>query len=237
MELDTDMDMDTVRKNQMNNKITYLFRLCFVFTLLLISSTALSQNRRGISTFHFSPHYYLGASVGLNAFLADGYSEYGFSDCYGMSQYYQIGYNISEIIGLNINLSYSNHNWPATSANLNHKFTVQKLGVDMMFNLSNYLLMYNLSRKNDLSMGIGTGYLNREKSTFQNEYYGAFLRGIVQYNFRLTNILDLSVKGIVNIANENFNEKVIGRKIDVMPELLIGISYQNRKYGLRRWSN
>lgn len=207
-------------------------RVVFIIFIFSISFAVNSQIRRGISPFRFNPNMFIGADIGPNAFLADGFSEYGLNGSIGMSESVYLGFNIVEVLGVRILGSFSNMNWPTvTSAPNNNnikKFTTTSMTFEVLFNISNYFDIYNLNRPFDFSIFAGTGFIAREKSTFQNEYLGLVYKGGLKVDYRLNYKFDLSASIIGNIVNEQFNEYVVGRNFDAFPEIKIGLTYNIR---------
>lgn len=198
--------------------------------IIFISTVGFSQIRKGISAYNFISDLYIGGNIGPNAFFADGYSEYGFKGCYGLSESVFIGYNVSEELGLRAVASFAYLVWPGIqSQNLvEKKFPTQAVAVEAVYNLSNVFDIYNLNRKFDFSIFAGGGFISREKSTFNDEFINYVLRGGLQMDYRLSFKLDLSVHATMNVVDEKFNEKATGIPFDVFPELKVGLTYHMR---------
>ncbi|MFZ4583447.1 MAG: outer membrane beta-barrel protein [Paludibacter sp.] len=204
-----------------------------ILLILLIIISVLSvnaQRRSGISAYNFIPDFYIGGNIGPNAFLADGYSEYGFKGCYGLSESVFMGYNLSEILGVRALASFSNLTWPGVNSQniFEKKFSTMAMSVEAVYNFSNTFDIYNLNRPLDFSIFAGVGFISREKLTFNNEYLGYVVKGGLQLDYRLNFKLDLSAQADFNILDENFNEKSVGIPFDLVPEFKVGLTYHMR---------
>lgn len=204
-----------------------LFLLILVFASLIAVN---AQRRSGISAYNFISDVYVGGNIGPNAFLADGFSEYKFKGCYGLSESVFIGYNLSEVLGVRVLASFSNLTWPGiASRNIYEKqFSTMAMSVEAAYNFSNTFDIYNLNRPLDFSLFAGVGFISREKSTFNNEYLGYDIKGGMQLDYRLNFKLDLTLQADLHILDENFNEIGMGIPVDVVPELKVGVTYHMR---------
>ena len=203
----------------------------FIIILFFISViTVNAQRKSGISAFNFIPDFYIGGNFGPNAFFADGFSEYGFKGCYGLSESVFMGYNLSEIIGVRALASFSNLTWPGVHSQniIEKKFSTMAMSVEAIYNFSNTFDIYNLNRPLDFSIFAGIGFISREKSTFNNEYLGYVLKGGLQLDYRINFKLDLSAQANVNVLDEDFNEKIVGIPFDLVPEFKVGLTYHMR---------
>lgn len=205
-------------------------KIILLFFVFFVSTHGFAQIKTGVSAYNFISDLNIGGNIGPNAFLADGFSEYGFKGCYGLSESLFIGYNFSEEIGIRALASFSNFVWPGVnSINLyDKKFSTTAMSVEVVYNLSNVFDIYNLNRPFDFSLFAGGGFISREKSTFNNEYIGYLIKGGVQADYRLNFKWDLSVMALVNVLDEDFNEFIVGRKFDIFPELKVGLTYHMR---------
>lgn len=205
-------------------------KVLLLILVCLSLSGVKAQIRTGISAYNFISDMYLGGNIGANAFLADGYTEYRFKGCYGMSESLFIGYNFTEEFGMRALASFANFNWPGMISNniQAKKFGTTAISAEGLLNLSNLFDIYNLNRPLDFFVFAGGGFISREKSTFNNEYLGVFFKGGLQADYRLTFKLDLSVQAMINVMDEKFNEVAVGIPYDVFPELKVGLTYHMR---------
>ncbi len=201
--------------------------LIFIF-IFAISTTANSQIRRGISPYRFIPDMYIGANIGPNAFLGEGFSEYGFNGSIGVSESVFIGYNFMETFGARVIGSFSNMNWPKVSNSTVTKFSTMSMSLEMLLNVSNFFDIYNLNRPFDFSLFAGTGFITREKSSFQNEYFGLLYKGGIKADYRINYNFEINGSISGHIVSQKFSESIDGLKIDAFPELLIGVTYHIR---------
>lgn len=205
-------------------------RIFIVIFILVLTVQVNSQIRRGISPYRFSQDMYLGANIGPNAFLGDGFSEYGLNGCFGLSESVFIGYNLTETFGVRLMGAFGSMNWPGMPAvNVASKqFSTISMSVELLYNLSNVFDIYNLKRPLDISLFAGTGYINREKGSFLNEYLGLVYKAGIQADYRLNYKFDIHASLTGNIVGEQFNEYKVGRNFDAFPELKVGLTYHMR---------
>lgn len=205
-------------------------KVLLLILVCLSLSGVKAQIRTGVSAYNFISDMYIGGNVGANAFLADGFSEYGFKDCYGMSESLFIGYNFTDVFGMRALASFGNFNWPGMNGqNVSaKKFGTTAISGEGLLNLSNVFDTYNLNRPFDFLLFAGGGFISREKSTFDNEYLGIFAKAGLQADYRLTFKLDLSVQAMLNVLDEKFNERIVGIPFDIFPELKVGLTYHMR---------
>jgi len=149
-----------------------------------------------------------------------------------LSKSVYIGYNFLEILGVKVSGAFNNMVWPGiTSSGLNNnpkKFSTMSINFDILFNISNYFDRFNLRRPFDFQIFAGTGFINREKSTFLNEYFGMVYKAGFQADYRLNYKFDLNASFAGNIVSEQFNEYTVGRNFDAFPELMLGLTYHIR---------
>jgi hypothetical protein len=206
-------------------------RIIFIILILTISFAVNSQIKRGISPYRFNPDMYIGANIGPNAFLGDGFSEYGLNGAIGLSESIYLGYNIIEVLGVRVLGSFSDMNWPGILSNSQYQkknFSTISMSFEVLFNLSNYFDIYNLNRPFDFSIFAGTGFIAREKANFQNEFLGLVYKGGIQAAYRLNYKFELNASITGNIVGEQFNEYATGRKFDAFPEIMVGLTYHIR---------
>jgi hypothetical protein len=189
-----------------------------------------AQRQSGILAHIFISDAFVGANVGPNAFLADGFSEYGFKDCYGLSESVYLGYNLSKVLGVRMVASFSELNWPGIKSRridaVNFKTT--SMNVEAIYNLSTSFDDFNLNRPLDFSLFGGVGFISRERSEVNNEYLSFFIKGGVQLDYRLNYKCDLSVQANFNMLDERFNVEEFGIPFDLIPELKFGLTYHMR---------
>ncbi|MFZ4800087.1 MAG: hypothetical protein ACOYMA_21535, partial [Bacteroidia bacterium] len=185
-----------------------------------------AQRQTGVLAHIFISDVYVGANVGPNAFLADGFSEYGFKDCYGISESLFIGYNLTKDLGVRMVASFSNLNWPGIKSRKipAKNFHTKAMNVETIYNLSTTFDDFNLNRPLDFSMIAGVGFISREKTTNNNEYLSFFIKGGFQLDYRLNYKWDLSVQTNFNMLDERFNVEKFGRPFDLIPELKVGLT-------------
>ncbi len=205
-------------------------KIVFIISILAFPFFANSQIRKGVSPFRFNQDMYLGANIGPNAFLADGFSEYGLNGSIGLSESVFIGYNLTEVFGVRAMGAFSSMNWPGISSSQvsGIKFSTISMSFEALYNLSNTFDIYNLNRPFDVSLFGGVGYIAREKATFQNEYLGMLYKAGVQVDYRLNYKFDISATATGNIVGEAFNEYKVGRNFDAFPEIKLGLVYHIR---------
>lgn len=211
-----------------------IFILIFLSTVLSVEA----QRHSGVLAHIFIPDMYIGANIGPNAFLSDGFSEYGFKDCYGLSETMFFGFNLTEIVGVRMVAAFSELNWPGIEsrkiAGIN--FHTTALNVEGTYNLSTTFDNFNLNRPFDFSLFAGVGFISRERSTFKSEYISFFIKGGIQIDYRLNYKLDLSVQTNFNMLDERYNDQKFGRPFDLIPELKVGLTYHMRTNS-RRFRN
>jgi len=211
-------------------------RIFLIVLVIILSLEVNSQIRRGISPYRFNQNMYLGANIGPNAFLADGFSEYGFKGSIGLSQSVFVGYNFTELLSARAFGSFGQMNWPgvpsAGSLYPAISFSTMSMGMDVLLNVFNIFDTYNLKRPFELSIYAGSGIIAREKGEvekFDSEYIGMLYKGGIKADYRLNYSFELNLDITGNILNEKFSEKPeMGRKFDAFPEIKLGVTYQMR---------
>lgn len=202
-----------------------------LITLLVFSTTfGFSQIKRGISAFNFTSDIFVGGNIGPNAFLSEGFSDYGLTNSFGVSESFFIGKNFSERLGARAMISLATMNWPdlVSISSPVRKFSIQSLNAELLYNLSNQFGVYNLNRSVDYQLYVGGGVISRDKATFQNEYLGLMVKGGLQADVRLNFMWDININLGMTVVPEIFNEVVIGLPFELIPELKVGFTYHSR---------
>jgi len=120
-------------------------RIIIIVFIIVISIQVNSQIRRGVSPFRFNQHMYLGANIGPNAFLADGFSRYGFDGSIGLSESVYIGYNLTELLGARVLGTFGSINWSGIlSSDTPKHFSTMSMSFEALLNTSNFFEVYNL---------------------------------------------------------------------------------------------
>jgi len=209
-------------------------RIIIIVFIIVISIQVNSQIRRGVSPFRFNQHMYLGANIGPNAFLADGFSRYGFDGSIGLSESVYIGYNLTELLGARVLGTFGSINWPGIlSSDTPKHFSTMLMSFEALLNISNFFEVYNLKNPLDISIFAGAGVIAREKLTFDNEYIGLLLKGGINADYRLNYKYNINLSITGNIVNEKFNESDTGVPFDAFPEVKIGVTYSIRTGSIR----
>jgi len=202
--------------------------IILLFFTCVISAKA--QRQSGVLAHIFISDAYVGANIGPNAFLADGFSEYGFKGCYGLSESLFLGYNLSEYLGVRIVGSFSNLTWPGIPSRYipMDNFNTLAMNVEIISNLSNAFDGFNLIRPIDFLLFGGIGFISRKSNINYKEYQSFFIKGGLQIDYRLNYKWDLSLHANANILDERFNIQKFGIPFDLIPELKLGLTYHLR---------
>lgn len=210
------------------------FKKVYVVLLFtLISSNGYSQMCTGVSAYIFNSGFNVGAFVGPNVFVGDGFGSYKLNGSLGLSQNIFIGYEFSDVLSSRALFGNSSLNWPnpdpIPSLMGKRAFSTQMISVEALYNLSNYLNYYNLYRPYDFSILAGVGLIMREKSNFDSEYTGFLIKGGMQFDYRLSFQLNLNLNATLNVMPEKVDGVVSGEPFNMIPELKVGITYHIRR--------
>ncbi len=207
-----------------------------IVLLFLVSTIAVGAQK--ISGFIFKPDAYIGTNVGLNTFLAEGYSTYSKTQSTGFIGRVTAGYNLSPVMGIRSFLGYASHNWPDSRFKNSDgslktiSFDAQMLTVDLTVNLSNWFSYYNRNRIVDFSVFAGTGITHRDKATFSNDLFSYIGRGGLQGDFHLSSFVDLNLIAETNFTGDSYNNYKSGfLPFDVYTAFTVGLSYHFRSTG------
>lgn len=188
----------------------------------------------------FYPELSVGVQGGLNYFLGEHAKEAFSLSPFGGVGYtgrFSIGYSISPVFGFRGMVGFNYHNWLDYRINFSpNRFSTETFTADLLVNLSN-LKEQNPYRLYDffLFAGGGMAYISN------NQQYSTFCllgRGGVELAYKLSPMVYLNVTGELNITGDNYNDYIDGIPVDVIPALLVGISYHfpDDKMHLRRAS-
>jgi len=211
------------KKSQKKMKKTAIILLIFFYAV-----NSSGQRRSGISAYNFNPETYYGANLGFNAYLAEGSNFSNIFRDLGTNQTIFLGYNFSPIIGAKAVVEFGQLGW-TNYKNNKIKFGTQSLSGEVLYNLSNQFDIYDLYRKLDISLIGGLGFISRNRSNFNNEYLGYFLKGGVQIDYRLNFYWDIFLSGTINALPDEINETPPGRiPFDLLPTIKIGFTKHGR---------
>jgi hypothetical protein len=199
-------------------------KIVLAYLLLICTWTANAQYAK--NAFNY-PYMYVGANAGLNYFMGESALTLQTANLLSGISYsgrISIGYNFSNILGFRGLLGFNDHNYPddRKSFAITH-FTSETVSADLMLNLSN-LINYKLKSPFYLSVFVGGGmaYL-----PYNNKYSNLALLSRVglQADFKLSPNVYLNLIGEANVAQDQYNDYVAGKPVDVFPLIAVGISY------------
>lgn len=206
-------------------------RIKFISLILFVCTFTINVNaqKRRVSAFIFQPHWYLGANMGLNTFVGEGWGVYSPLQSLGFSGRVAGGYNFSPVIGFRAMAGYATHNWPDIRySDMNLAFGAENVTADVMVNMSNLIAGYYLTRPLDISLYGGAGFSHRDKAVFINDLSTYIVRGGLQADLHLTQFWDLNLMAELNVAPDNYNEYSVGAPFDIYPAITVGLTYHFR---------
>lgn len=215
-------------KQQTPNKSIIILMLILLVGMLSIQVKA--QNHR-VSAYIFQPHWYVGANLGTNMFLSEGWGNYSALESLGFNARAQLGYNVSEVLGARIQAGYYNHNWPDVRlVNPLVSFNAIGTNADLTINLSNLIVGYTLIRPYDINVFGGIGAVYRPQSVFAAPLTTYTVDAGVQADIRLSRLIELNITGELNITSDKYNDFITGMPVELFPALSIGLTYHFRNH-------
>lgn len=201
----------------------------FVIAFVCVYAVSLNAQKRKISAYIFHPHWYLGANVGVNTYVAEGWGAYSALSSIGGSGSVTGGYSFMPALSLQATGTYAMHNWPDIRfSNLNYKFAAQNITADLVLNLSNLIQGYYLVRPLDISLYGGAGFSYRNKADFNSDLFTYISHGGLQADWHLTQFWDINIMAELNVTSDNYNEYAVGAPIEMYPALKLGFTYHFR---------
>ncbi|MEG2162858.1 MAG: hypothetical protein RRY55_00035 [Bacteroidales bacterium] len=104
--------------------------------------------------------------------------------------------------------------------------------LDYMANLSAFVSGYNPKRVFELYGILGVTYKRSFRYGFGTNVYGGAAG--FQANFRVSPMVNLFLEPKVTLVNDTYDERIINRPFDVLPELTVGVTYNMVPTSLRK---
>jgi hypothetical protein len=204
--------------------------------------TANAQQCDNAEDCHFRHGWYVGASSGVNLYVAEGnefwntHEGYVFSlkDNGGPMGRVGVGYDFTPVIGLNGSIAYLQHHWPdVRKPNPDGSpkaviFNAGNITLDLMVNLSNWWAGYNSCRFINITIFGGFGGAYRGKDNFPSDLFSGIVRGGGQADIRLSHSLNANLAIQGNIVRDDFNGYINDTPYELQASLMAGITYHFR---------
>ena len=204
-------------------------KLIFIIVFVCSFTINISAQKRKISAYIFHPHWYLGANLGLNTYVAEGWGAYSPLSSLGASGSVTGGYSFLPTLSFQATGTYGLYTWPDIRfSNVDHTFGAQNITADLVLNLSNLIKGYYLVRPLDISLYGGAGFSYRQKAAFTSDLFTYLGHAGLQADWHLTQLWDLNIMAEVNVTSDNNNEYNADTPFDMYPALKVGLTYHFR---------
>ncbi|MDD3108115.1 MAG: OmpA family protein [Alistipes sp.] len=210
----------------------------------VVEETVITSRRGPYLTNRFFDNMFIGVAGGVNMYVGEHFSYGSFGEHLSPALDISVGKWITPCVGLRMQYAgIKGRGWseghtayatgaPNAEGMYRTKFNVMNLHGDVMWNISNAISGYREDRVWDVIPYVGFGWARSSSSHAHNNEI-AFTCGIL-HNFRVSNLIDLTLEMRQMLVNQRFDGMTGGRKAEGITSLTAGVTFKLNRRGFSR---